>query len=181
MSSSQLAKSTLTCSMFCQSLAHTWSWSVFRLASDGSFVNADRILNADAAAICHKLVESDVFQIYLARLAGVGRSDWLHHRFSRFFELAILKHCWPSRRKLTMQHLWKIVGQGFSKYEPRIDREREILHCGIQLSSAMIRRSLEATIAQTQDVPQNISLLAALQKESRSRVGVPMSESSRSR
>jgi len=53
-------------------------WSILGLASDGSFVDADRSLKADAAAICRKLVECVVLQIYLASRAGIGRSDWLH-------------------------------------------------------------------------------------------------------
>jgi len=68
MVSSLVDESTLTSGMFChcQSLAYTLGWSTLGLACEGSLVDADRSLKADAAAICRKLVESDLLQIYLA-------------------------------------------------------------------------------------------------------------------
>jgi hypothetical protein len=66
MISSLVDESTLTSGMFCQSLAYTLGWSTLGLACEGSLVDADRSLKADAAAICRKLVESDLLQIYLA-------------------------------------------------------------------------------------------------------------------
>lgn len=66
MVSSLVDESTLTSGMFCQSLAYTLGWSTLGLACEGSLVDADSSLKADAAAICRKLVESDLLQIYLA-------------------------------------------------------------------------------------------------------------------
>jgi hypothetical protein len=78
MVSSLVDESTLTCGMFWYSLAYILGWSILWLASDGRFVDADRNLQADAAARCRKLVECVVLQICLAPWARIGRSDWLH-------------------------------------------------------------------------------------------------------
>jgi len=62
---------------------HEAGWSLNWLATE-FFSDAGVVVFTGSAAVLSKLAESDVLRIHTPRLAGIGRSDWLHLFFENF-------------------------------------------------------------------------------------------------